>query len=301
MESKSKSGKAFEFEKQFIYDPARFGNFVLHQMGDICCEPGYSCVPHNQWCYEITCVISGEGISTVNGREFEIKTGDVILTPLNVDHLMTATTRLRYLFIGFDIVADTKNEDLMRLSSFFRAAPLDTVSMTNEIREAFYDCLNEHYSSQPCYKTMVETSIARLIVNVYRAFNGTRRVRYRVDDKINYVALPLYSALLYIDSDPTRVSDIATLAKELGYSTCYLSHLFRKGTGQTLQQYICSKKIERAISLITEKKMSITDVASELAYSSPQAFSKAFKRVMGTSPKEYAAMQIKQTGTEKAE
>ena len=71
------------------------------------------------------------------------------------------------------------------------------------------------------------------------------------------------------------------------YSSSYLSHLFKEKTGMTLQSYLARKKIERGVELMKSGCYSWTQIALELHYETPQAFSKAFRRVMQKSPSEF--------------
>ena len=79
------------------------------------------------------------------------------------------------------------------------------------------------------------------------------------------------------------------MAKELGYSYNYLSHLFRRKTGMTIQAYVTQKKIEQSTKLLSDEQYSITEIATMLNYDCIQSFSKAFRRAMGVSPTEYRA------------
>lgn len=78
-----------------------------------------------------------------------------------------------------------------------------------------------------------------------------------------------------------------TIAEELNFSYSYLSHMFRKKTGITLQRHIMIKKIEKSCELIQENRLSMTDIALMLNYKSLQSFSKAFKSVISISPTHY--------------
>lgn len=77
------------------------------------------------------------------------------------------------------------------------------------------------------------------------------------------------------------------MAEAVGYSSSYLSHLFKEKTGMTLQSYLARKKIERGVELMKSGCYSWTQIALELHYETPQAFSKAFRRVMQKSPSEF--------------
>ena len=79
------------------------------------------------------------------------------------------------------------------------------------------------------------------------------------------------------------------MASALGYSYNYLSHLFRRKTGMTIQNYVSQKKIERSLELLRDSDMSVTKIATVLNYDCIQSFSKAFKRAMNMSPTEYRA------------
>ena len=114
-----------------------------------------------------------------------------------------------------------------------------------------------------------------------------KSIRYLADSKANHVGLSLYSILLYIDNNAENIKNIGELSKTLGYSSCYLSHIFKNRMGITLQQYLCEKKIEESIKLIESKKQTITSVSQHLGFSSPQSFSKTFKRIKGICPQQY--------------
>lgn len=291
MESYIKAGKTFEFEKIFANAPTKYGSVSLHQMGEVCYEPGYVIEPHDQWCFEITYVVSGEGIHTVNGKGFPVKSGDLFLTPRDSLHKIEASSKLRYLFIGFDIDKFSNKEDIATLLRFYTNSPSNIIKGSSEIMTVFHKCLDEYYSNASCYQTMIESYLIQLLTLVFRAFTYTKNIRYLVDTKVNYVGLSLYSILLYIDGNAKDIKNIASLSKTLGYSSCYLSHVFKSRMGITLQQYLCEKKIEEGISLIETKKQTITSVSQILGFSSPQSFSKAFKRVKGVCPQQYFAKE----------
>lgn len=287
MESHVKIGKTFEFEKIFANDPIKYGNVYLHQMGEICYEPGYIVESHRQWCFEITYVVSGEGVQSINCQELNFKAGDLFLTPKGTMHKIVTSSKMRCLFLGFDIDEDACGEDISMLRRFYNNSPVNILQGSSEIMTLFHKCLDEYYSSASCFQTMIESYLIQLLALVYRAFTYTKNIRYLVDDKVNYVGLPLYSILLYIDGNAKDIKNIGELSKTLGYSSCYLSHIFKSRMGMTLQQYLAQKKIEEAIALIETKKQTITSVSKILGFSSPQSFSKAFKRVKGVCPQQY--------------
>ena len=291
MKSRNPTGKKFEFEKEFLKSPETIGPFVLHQLGEIFCEPGYQCEPHNQWCHEISYVVSGEGVSVINGMEITVKQGEIFLTPLNCFHVVRATSEFRYLFIGFDFNLSA-GEEYNSLKAFYKSSPTNIVNGKQEVVSAFNKCLNEYYNTLPQYKLMVQCYMAQLLIHVARLFTVTKNICYLADDTVNYVGLSLYSVILFIDTNIHTIKDVNTIAKSLGYNPCYLSHVFKKQMGVTLQQYLCNKRIEESVRLIRQNGLSISEASYQLGFSTPQAYSRAFRRTKGMSPSKFLETQV---------
>lgn len=91
----------------------------------------------------------------------------------------------------------------------------------------------------------------------------------------------------YIDEHIYDLANIRDIAKELGYSACYISHTFKEKTGVTVKQYISKKKIHKGVELLETGKFSVTKVAQILNYSNVQSFSRTFKQIIGVYPSKY--------------
>lgn len=77
------------------------------------------------------------------------------------------------------------------------------------------------------------------------------------------------------------------IAEKVHFSEDYLSKIFKKETGISLNEYITQEKIAYAKKLIEEDKDSIGNIAVRLGYSSFSYFSDIFKRNTGCLPREY--------------
>ena len=77
------------------------------------------------------------------------------------------------------------------------------------------------------------------------------------------------------------------LSRKLGYTPQYLSSLFHKDTGMSLQVFLQRLRVEEACRLMGEKKMSLTALAQTVGYSDVKYFSRVFRRHKGLSPKEF--------------
>ncbi|XZF12440.1 helix-turn-helix domain-containing protein [Chitinophagaceae bacterium MMS25-I14] len=77
------------------------------------------------------------------------------------------------------------------------------------------------------------------------------------------------------------------VAGELNVSPNYLSDMLRSFTGQTTQQHIHNKLIEKAKELLSTTSLSVSEVAYQLGFDYPQSFNKLFKNKTSISPSEF--------------
>lgn len=77
------------------------------------------------------------------------------------------------------------------------------------------------------------------------------------------------------------------IASQINLSPKYLSDCLKQLTGQTAQQHIHDKLIENAKDILTNTKLSISEIAYQLGFEYPQSFSKFFKSKTSKTPLEY--------------
>lgn len=78
------------------------------------------------------------------------------------------------------------------------------------------------------------------------------------------------------------------LAKQIGISEVYLRKLFTVHYNVSPKQYILDFRIKRAMQMLTETPITITDVAEKCGFSSVYHFCRAFKQRTGQTPTQYA-------------
>lgn len=67
----------------------------------------------------------------------------------------------------------------------------------------------------------------------------------------------------------------------------YMNGLFKKKFGTTVGQYITNVRIESAKELIMDRSIKLSEVASMVGYNDPGYFTKAFRKNVGMSPKDF--------------
>lgn len=94
----------------------------------------------------------------------------------------------------------------------------------------------------------------------------------------------------YFNSNEIALNGIPSVkkcAEKLHLSPNYLSDLLKKETGKNTQEHIQLKLITTSKNLLLSTNKSISEIAYSFGYSSPQYFSKVFKKHTNLSPTEY--------------
>jgi AraC family transcriptional activator of pobA len=79
------------------------------------------------------------------------------------------------------------------------------------------------------------------------------------------------------------------ISGQLNISQSYLRGLLKTLTGQSTQQYIHEKLIDKAKEKLSTTSLSVSEIAYELGFEHPQSFSKLFKSKTNQSPLEFRA------------
>jgi len=94
----------------------------------------------------------------------------------------------------------------------------------------------------------------------------------------------------YFNSDALLKNGLPTvpyIAETLNVSPNYLSGLLKMLTGQSTQQHIQDKLIDKAKEKLSTTDLSVSEIAYELGFEYPQSFSKLFKTKTNLSPLEF--------------
>lgn len=96
-------------------------------------------------------------------------------------------------------------------------------------------------------------------------------------------------ALEYIDRNLGENIRTSSISAKLHISEYYLCHEFKKCIGSTVSEYIVSKRLAEAKNMLCETDRSISEIATELGFSSFSYFCKIFKEKNGMTPGELRA------------
>lgn len=73
----------------------------------------------------------------------------------------------------------------------------------------------------------------------------------------------------------------------VGLSEAHFSRAFKASTGLPPWRWLAERRVERARQLLTDTRLSLTDVAQLVGYSGQSTFGEAFRRATGMTPGQY--------------
>lgn len=152
------------------------------------------------------------------------------------------------------------------------------------IRQEYHSNI-DHFSQQIII-SQIETMLSYAERFYHRQFITRKITNHKILNKLEELLSD------YFKDDDLAVKGLPTvqyIAQSLNVSPKYLSNLLKVLTGQTAQQHIHEKLIEKAKEKLSTTDLSVSEIAYELGFEHPQSFSKLFKSKTDLSPLEFRA------------
>lgn len=243
---------------------------------------------HHTEC-ELSVFIDGQGIYSVQDREYHFKPMDAFLFGSNEEHCITAINKeINLLNIQFEpriLWEHSENIELLKLfsarnehfSNQFDSSDttLSTLIMSLE---------NELRNKNTGYKIQVKYLLLSALIHIMRNYANTRRDTEFIGGKTTE---QLKNAMLYIDSNLENRITLKDIADTACMTQTYFSSVFKKFNGISPWEYITIKRVEMAINLLKTSSMSKLEIAERCGFSSSSNFYKAFTRITGKHPKDF--------------
>ena len=91
----------------------------------------------------------------------------------------------------------------------------------------------------------------------------------------------------YISEHIYEPLSVRQIAEALNISTSYLSHLYKRETGETITDFIRYKKISEAKLLLQYSELTLTDIGEQLGFCSQSHFTDIFHKETGLTPSKF--------------
>jgi AraC-like DNA-binding protein len=234
--------------------------------------------------YLIHYVISGKGVFSYQGEEYELGAGDsfVIDPEQLISYVSDETDPWHYCWIAFT------GEQAASLVASTGVNPLQPIIHNTRNRHipVLFRHIQQALRSKKSNAQLKSIGYLLLLLGEYcetlSASTITGVVTEVESDRI------VQQAIHYLSTQYAEPITIELMAESLGYNRAYLSRMFKRHTKVTPVTFLLKLRVDKARLLLRERlELTIEQIASSVGFYDPLYFSKQFRRWYGVSPSEY--------------
>lgn len=280
----------FHIDNYYLNDPQVFGDLTLWQVGRRFLEPNAVIGEHlHGGLFELTIATGGCATVYTNGTPKRIKHGDIFLSfPGEVhDIRVSDDEKFEYDFFSFSALPPLSDELFALMAE--NQSPDSRIFRDERIAYLTALVIAEFSGNDAHRQDIIYSLMKEIAVFTIRDFAKAER-------RTTTVTAPdilCQNVMSYIDTHIYSITSLIEVAEHFKYNYSYLSNLFKRTTGNTLSDYYRIRRLEVARGLIEEGKKNVGEISELLGYSTPFAFSAAFKKHFGASPNFYKSKKHK--------
>lgn len=264
------------------YDECYFINYdsctdlQLYEIGCHACLPFHSFGPAIRPHYIFHYLLQGRGSLTIENKTYSVASHEGFLIPSNVLSYYIADSYDPWHYVWIHL-------DGPQVHEYFQAAGL------NQSKPVFIP--SEYPNNMPVIMEDFLSNHDRELYCIGKTFEFFDCIRLlstnEVESTANYKLVYIKKIIDYIHVNYSIPFHMDALAKACGLERSYMTKLFKNATGSTPQEYLVSYRMKQARLMLEKGKISIQNIAYAIGYGDSFTFSKAFKRYVGMSPRDY--------------
>lgn len=238
-------------------------------------DMGNDILPHSHPFYELSYVYDGSGVMQVNGEEYTCTENTFIITKPNEIHSFKGGENCRLICLSFFY----DNSLGFFSQTFYNSSKV----VRRIITQLDYELKQRPY----CFEDVSYKYLMYLIITVLRT-----------QKKLSISALE--QTVSQISDKLCGPIDSKMLADNSGYSYHHLRHLFKQYAGLSLNQYVESVRVSRAMYLLRNTNKPVSEIAENNGFGSMPKFKRSFAKITDMQPcnyreREYSALSLFET------
>ncbi len=160
------------------------------------------------------------------------------------------------------------------------ALPMRNPSQVQAVFRWLFDAVDQ---TPTLGRRLANQALSVLLLTIRRN-RGPGRARSRAEE--TYLV-----ARAYLERHFDKQITVAQLAEEAGVRSEHLARLFQRFAGEPPSRLLQRLRMNKAAHLLADTGFSVARVSGSVGYGDPFAFSKAFRRSFGLSPRKYRKLQ----------
>jgi len=259
------------------------------------CEKGYDSGIRKLYDYYFLYVHSGKGEFIINNTVYNLVSGDLFFCNPNDTNQIIADKDEPFLLTGINF--DFTNNFINKTYLYPISIDLfDEKYVTEYVQFTDFDGFNTHIYLQN------DETLRKHILYMINIFEAKKKYwKVHVDGLLKTFIAKVVERTNQTTLDTTNInkynkildyifvnynSDISNddIASKFHYHPDYINKIIYSYTGLTIKQYIIDLRIKKAINLLMNSNLSISEISITVGYNNINYFSKLFKNKTGFSP-----------------
>lgn len=254
----------------------------LEMAGLVNCPKGWSGQFHSHPFWELIFFNSGEGEMKLKTASQPVKRGDILLIPPLEPHqfVNTGRDRVENLYIGFGFEIQALGSDDANRAPLLKLGPEGEV-LANKLRQ-LVESFKTAKSGLRAYQDQ-----ALIFEVIYKLMdfiqNNPELSRDLSVDKNGIIA---ERARRYLESNVHRTISVEDVAAKFFLSPHYFAKKFKAEAGCGIKEYHNRARMTKAVELLKDPLLSISEVAGKLGFNNVNYFTNKFREFYNLSPTE---------------
>lgn len=235
----------------------------------------------------------------IEGKYYDLKPGDIIITNSQEVHRPTTTDNSPYdrLFTLFNPSAFLPYLEDYSIFSCFCNRKLGQNNrldgdhlLSRQIKDIMFKISELNKTKHPrnkIYQRVLAMEMFILLDELYATQYKSALSSDQMNVNTSESDHRIEAILTYINHTYCEEFDLTTLAEKHFMDRYYLCHLFKNKTGFTVFEYLQTRRILKAKELILQGEKSLTEISHFVGYEDYTNFYKTFKKLVQIAPAEY--------------
>ncbi|MCR4822497.1 MAG: AraC family transcriptional regulator [Treponema sp.] len=160
-----------------------------------------------------------------------------------------------------------------------------------QVTELFSKMGKEILGEEEGWKSLVWAYLTEILVKISRHKEEAGIALQPSPEMSSHIA----AVIDYINVHYAQNLSLSAVAERFNISPSHLSRTFKEATHFGFVEYVNSLRITKACRLLSDKKLSILEIAMQCGFGSLTQFGRCFRSLTGTNPLDYRAGKIKST------
>ncbi|MCF0134546.1 MAG: helix-turn-helix domain-containing protein [Blautia sp.] len=228
----------------------------------------------------------------INNTRYKLTPKDLLfIWPGTTHELIAPPTGRRIIFQAeLSLLKDMKdmNTILSLTGDCFVSNARNHSSFHNELASKFTRLVEEYNNGQMFSETTIYSALLDMIATIGRFYMNQKLMDSTSNQQIYYQNVDkILQCCEYINAHFTENLTLDQIADMANFSKFHFSRLFKEVTSVSFYKYVSQKRISHAETLLSDPRISVTQVAIQSGFSTPIAFTRMFKLMKGCSPRDF--------------